>query len=147
VSGSPTKNLPASTAETAEYWAGCRRHELLIQRCASCGEYQFYPRMLCTSCSARSLQWVRASGGGTVKSFTIVRRAVSEAYAADVPYVVALIRLAEGPTMMSNVIGCRAEEVRMGMPVEVVFEDWPGAGGVTVPKFQPSRPAGMPADP
>ena len=132
-----TRNLPVSTAETAEYWAGCRRHELLIQRCSDCGGYQFYPRILCVACSGRSLQWARASGRGTVRSFTVVRRAVSEAYAADVPYVVALIRLEEGPTLMSNIVGCAVEAVAMDMPVEVVFDDWPG--DVTVPKFRPAR--------
>jgi uncharacterized OB-fold protein len=136
MSAAPTKNLPVGTAETAEYWAGCKRHELLIQHCTDCAAYQFYPRILCTACSGRSLQWVRASGRGTVRSFTIVRRAVSEAYAAEVPYVVALIRLQEGPTLMSNIVGCAVEAVAMDMPVEVVFDDWPG--GVTVPKFQPS---------
>lgn len=132
----PAKNLPVSTAETAEYWAGCRRHELLIQCCSDCAAHQFYPRILCTRCSGRSLRWVRASGRGTIRSFTIVRRAVSAAYAAEVPYVVALIRLEEGPTLMSNVVGCDVEAVTMGMPVEVVFDDWPG--GVTVPKFRPA---------
>jgi uncharacterized OB-fold protein len=132
----PARNLPVPTAETAEYWAGCRRHELLIQRCTDCAAHQFYPRLLCTSCSGRSLEWVPASGRGTITSFTIVRKAVSAAYAAEVPYVVALIRLEEGPTLMSNVVGCGVEEVVMGMPVEVVFDDWPG--GVTVPKFRPA---------
>lgn len=136
MNGAPTKNLPVATAESAEYWAGCRRHELLIQRCSDCGRHQFYPRLMCAACAGRSLEWARASGRGRVKSFTIVRRAVSEAYVADVPYVVALIELEEGPTMMSNVVGCPVEDVRIGLPVEVVFEDWPGE--VTVPKFRPA---------
>jgi hypothetical protein len=136
MSGTPGRYLPVSTAETAEYWAGCRRHELLIQRCADCETHQFYPRIMCTSCGGRSLRWVRASGRGTLKSFTIVRRAVSRAYAAEAPYVVALVELEEGPTMMSNIVGCSVEEVSMGMPLEVVFDDW--AEGVTVPKFRPS---------
>ena len=136
MSGTSTRNLPVSTAETAEYWAGCRRHELLIQRCADCATHQFYPRLVCASCSGRSLQWVRASGRGTLKSFTIVRHPVSPAYAVEVPYVVALVELLEGPTMMSNVIGCKVEEVHIGMPVDVVFDDWPE--GVTVPKFRPA---------
>lgn len=131
-----TRNVPASTVETAEYWAGCARHELLIQRCVDCGTYQFYPRIMCATCSGKSLQWERASGRGRLKSFTIVRRAVSEAYAAEVPYVVALVELEEGPTMMSNVVGRNVDEIRMGMPVEVVFDDWPE--GVTIPKFKPS---------
>lgn len=135
MSTAPAKNLPIATAETAAYWDGCRRHELLVQRCAACGAHQFYPRILCTACSGRSLEWVRASGRGAVRSFTIVRRAVSEAYAPEVPYVVALIRLEEGPTLMSNIVGCPVDAVAIDMPVEVVFDDWPG--GVTVPKFRP----------
>ena len=133
----PTKNLPVPTVETAEYWAGCRRRELLIQKCADCGHHQFYPRILCEACGGRSLAWVTASGRGTVTSYTIVRRAVSEAYAPDVPYVVALIRLAEGPTMMSNVVACPADQVRVGMPVEVTFEAW--SDTVTMPLFRPSN--------
>lgn len=140
MSDTPTKRLPVATIETEEYWAGCRRHELLIQRCTDCATYQFYPRLMCTVCARRSLEWVRASGRGRVRSFTIVRRAVSAGYSAEVPYVVALIELDEGPTMMSNVVGCAAEQVHMHMPVEVTFEDW--APGVTVPRFRPCAPAG-----
>jgi uncharacterized OB-fold protein len=129
------KSEPERTADAAEYWEGCRRHELLIQRCENCGIHQFYPRLLCGSCSGRSLAWVRASGRGTIKSFTIVRRAVSDAYAADVPYVVALVTLEEGPTMMSNVVGCGVEQLHIGMPLEVVFEDW--SDSVSIAKFKP----------
>ncbi len=136
MSEKPTKSLPEPTPETAEYWAGCARHELLIQRCLACGTHQFYPRLLCTACSARTLKWVRAAGRGVIKSFTIVRRAVSDAYAPDVPYVVALIVLEEGPTMMSNVVGCDVGDVRIGMRVQVVFDDWPA--GVSIPKFAPT---------
>jgi len=126
----------AVAAVAAEYWAACRRHELVIQRCRGCGAHQFYPRILCASCASRSLDWVRASGRGTVASYTVVRRAISEAFAARVPYVVALVALAEGPTMMSEVVGCAAESVRIGLPVEVVFDDLPD--GVTLPKFRPA---------
>lgn len=80
------------------------------------------------------VEWVQASGRGKVLSFTIVRHAISDAYAADVPYVVALIRLDEGPTLMSNVIDGDPERVRIGMPVETVFEVW--SEDLTVPKFR-----------
>ncbi len=136
MSEKPMKSWPERTPETAAYWAGCARHELLIQRCLVCGLHQFYPRLLCTACSARTLEWVRAAGRGVIKSFTIVRRAVSEAYAPDVPYVVALIELEEGPTMMSNVVGCDVGEVRIGLPVQVVFDDW--SKDVSIPKFTPA---------
>jgi uncharacterized protein len=136
MSGAQKKHVPVSTAETAQYWEGCRRHELLLQRCASCATHQFYPRLICAHCSGRVLQWARASGRGRLKTFTIVRRAVSAAYAAEVPYVVALVELEEGPTMMSNVVDCNLDEIHIGMSVEVVFEDWPE--GMSIPKFKPS---------
>jgi uncharacterized OB-fold protein len=129
------RNLPRATPETAPYWEGCRAQKLLIQHCSSCRHYQFYPRLVCTACSSRKIEWVAASGQGKVLSFTIVRQAISEAYAADVPYVIALIQLDEGPTMMSNVIESDPESVTMGMPVEVVFEAW--NDDITVPKFRP----------
>jgi uncharacterized OB-fold protein len=135
MSDAPSKNLPQITPETAEYWAGCKRHELLIQRCDDCGAAQFYPRMFCTQCSGRHLRWVRAGGRATLVTFTIVHRAVSQAYAAEVPYVVALVRLEEGPTMMTNVVSCAAVKLQIGMSLEVVFDDW--TDEVTVPKFRP----------
>jgi len=81
------------------------------------------------------VEWVKASGRGTVLSFTIVYRPVTRAFAIDVPYVVALITLDEGPQLMSNVVGCPPEQVQIGMPVEVTFEDWTEA--ISVPKFKP----------
>ena len=128
------RNLPRPTPETAAYWEGCRKGKLMIQRCSSCGHHQFYPRLLCTECMSTQVEWIEAGGRGRVVSFTIVRQAISEAYAADLPYVVALIQLDEGPTMMSNVIGCNPERVVIGMPVEVVFEAW--SEDLTVPKFR-----------
>ena len=133
------KFLPRPNPETAAYWEGCRKHELLIQRCTQCGEYQFYPRILCSACLSEHTEWVRSAGRGHVLTFTIVRRAVSEAYAPEVPYVVVLIELAEGPRMMSNLVQCNPDSVRVGMPVEVIFEDW--SEDITIPKFRPATSA------
>lgn len=116
------KLMPTPTPETQAFWQGCNEGRLLIQRCNACGHQQFYPRLLCTACASTDVGWHEASGAGQVKSFTIIRRAVTEAYAADVPYVVALIELAEGPTMMSNIVDCDIESVHIGMPVSVQFE-------------------------
>jgi uncharacterized OB-fold protein len=132
----PAKLAPVASPETAEYWAGAKRHQLLIQRCSSCAHLQFYPRVLCTACSGRMLAWVEASGRGTIRSYTVVRRPVSEAYAADVPYVVALVALAEGPTMMSRIVDVDPEAVRIGLGVEVAFQDW--TDEVSVPVFRPA---------
>jgi uncharacterized OB-fold protein len=122
MSTEPAKLMPTPNAESEAFWQGCNEGRLLIQRCGACGHHQFYPRLLCTACASADVGWHEAAGSGRVKSFTIIRRPVTEAYAADVPYVVALIELAEGPTMMSNVIGCDAEDVRIGMEVSVEFE-------------------------
>lgn len=81
------------------------------------------------------MEWVKASGRATVLSFTIVRRPVSPAFAADVPYVVALVTLEEGPAMMTNIVGCDPEAVRIGMAVEATFEDW--TEEISIPKFRP----------
>lgn len=129
------KPVPIPTRETQPYWNGCKKHELHIQRCAACGHSQFYPRLYCTRCMSDRVEWVKAVGQGKVLSFTIVYRPVTQAFAADVPYVVALITLAEGPQMMSNIVGCAPENVRIGMPVEVTFEDW--TEEISVPKFKP----------
>ena len=130
-----TKPIPVPTRETQPYWEGCKQHELRIQQCAACGHSQFYPRLYCTACMSERVEWVTASGHGTVLSFTIVYRPVTQAFAADVPYVVALITLDEGPQLMSNVVGCAPENVHIGMPVEVTFEDW--TEEISVPKFKP----------
>ena len=131
----PVKHFPRPTPETEVYWQGCRKHELLLQCCTQCNEFQFYPRIICTKCTSENLEWVKATGRGRVLTFTIVRRAVSEAYAADVPYVVALIQLDEGPKMMSNVVQCDPETLVVGSPVQVVFEDW--SDEISVPQFRP----------
>ncbi len=129
------KHLPRPTPETEVFWEGCRKQELLLQRCEQCSEFQFYPRIICTSCASDKLEWVRAGGQGTILTFTIVRRPVSEAYAADVPYVVALIKLDEGPTMMSNVVQCDPETLQIGDPVQVLFENW--TEEISIPQFRP----------
>ena len=130
------KLQPTPTPESATYWEACNEGRLLIQRCAACGHHQFYPRLLCTHCMSGDLGWHEASGQARVKSFTIIRRPVTEAYADDVPYVVALVELAEGPTMMSNVVGCDPESVAIGMEVAVDFERRTEA--IAVPVFRPS---------
>jgi uncharacterized OB-fold protein len=129
------KPLPVPTRETKPYWDACKKHELHIQQCAACGHYQFYPRLYCTKCMSDNVNWVKASGRATVLSYTIVYRPVTQAFAADVPYVVALVTLEEGPQMMTNIVGCEPEKVHIGMPVQVTFEDW--TEEVSVPKFKP----------
>ncbi len=130
------KFLPRPRPETAAWWQSCREHKLNIQRCSGCGAFQFYPRIVCSSCMSGKVEWVQSAGRGKVVTFTICRLPVAEAYTADLPYVVALIRLEEGPTMMSNIGECEPESVAIGMPVEVTFQKW--SDDITIPQFLPA---------
>mgnify|MGYP005850560829 CR=1 FL=1 len=129
-----TKFDPVPTPETQAFWDGCREHRLLIQRCTTCGHVQFYPRGFCTQCGRRNPGWVQASGRGTVATYTVVRTPVSPAYAGDVPYVIGLIRLEEGPVMMSQLTGCDPAAVISGMAVQVAFRV--RSERITMPEFR-----------
>jgi uncharacterized OB-fold protein len=131
------KPLPRPTAVSREFWAAARRHELRVQRCRACGQHIFYPRVFCPACLSDGLEWVNVSGRGRVYSFTVVRRAMHPAFRPDVPYVLAIVELEEGPRLTTNIVGCDPLDVRVDMPVEVVFDDV--TPEVTLVKFRPSR--------
>jgi uncharacterized OB-fold protein len=116
------KPAPVTTPETEPFWEGCRRGELQLQSCRACKGVQFPPRRYCASCLSDDLVWDRASGRGTVRSYTIVSLPSSPAFADELPYVIALVDLQEGPTMLSGIRGCEVEAVHIGMSVEVEFE-------------------------
>lgn len=102
---------------TQPWWDATRDGKLLVQRCRSCGHAQLYPRSSCTSCYGTDLTWQPASGRGVIYSHTMVHRAPHPAFTP--PYVVALIRLEEGPMVMANVDG----DVRCDQPVRAMWED------------------------
>jgi len=124
---------PIVNADSAPYWEAANEERLVIQKCQDCGHLFFLPSHLCPSCWSDKKDWVDAKGTGTVHSFSIIRRAPMPAFNDDVPYVVALIDLSEGPRMMANVIGDGALEVEIGSPVTVCFEK---RGDAKVPQFQ-----------
>lgn len=124
--------IPIATPVSQPFWEGCQRGVFLLQRCISCGESQFYPRTLCAQCGAEALNWVEASGDAQVVSYTVVRRAITPAFASRVPYVVAIVRLAEGPQLMSHIVDCDPEGVRVGAAVKLGFEDLDGEASLPV---------------
>lgn len=126
------KPLPQLTPDSKEFWDGCKRHELLIQRCKGCGTYRHYPRPMCHKCNSMNAEWVRVSGKGKVFSWTVTARAFYPGF--EVPYAVVIIELDEGVRMVSNVVDCKPEDLYIGMPVEVVFEDV--TKEITLPKFK-----------
>ena len=128
------KPLPPVDAQSRHYWEACNEGRLVLQHCVSCGYVQHYPRVLCSHCAATDLVDLEASGAGSVKSFTVIRRAVSSAFDADVPYVVALIELAEGPVLMTNLVDSPLEDIAIGAAVELTFE--PRSEDINLPQFR-----------
>lgn len=128
--------LPRPYQDTAEYWAAAKDHRFVLQKCRSCGAHQFYPRGVCSHCMSSDLDWVAPSGKGTVHSFTVNHRAPHPGFKGKTPFVLALVDLAEGPRMMTNIVDCDPESVVIGMAVEVCFEDV--NDDVTLPMFRPA---------
>jgi len=115
--------LPHPSPISAPYWEAARRHELRIQRCVICRQHVFYPRLNCPACGSQQLDWVIASGRGTIYTYTIARRPTHPSFAGRTPLVIAIVELDEGPRMTTNIVGCDPDSVQIGMPVEAVFDD------------------------
>jgi len=129
------KPLPQPTPWSKPFWAGCKKHELLIQKCKDCQRHIFYPKLFCPLCLSPNLEWVKVSGRGKIYSYTVVYSYAPTEFSEDTPYVVAVIDLQEGVRMMSNIVGCPPEKVKCDMEVEVVFDDV--TQEITLPKFKP----------
>ena len=129
------KPLPVVSGETRPFWEACRRGELLIQRCKSCREYQFYPRGICATCWTTDISWVKASGKATVWTYTVTNQNRSPGFAEEVPYVLAVVELEEGVKMFTNIVKCDPKNVIIGMPVEVTFAQ--ATNQISVPYFKP----------
>jgi len=133
--------IPVPNPDNAGFWKGCARGELRLQRCSRCAAWRHHPRPMCPACGSRGYGWELASGRGVVHTFTIVHHPTLPAFDARVPYNVIAVALDEGVFMVSNLVDCPREAIRIGMPVEVVFE--PLADGIALPKFRPRRGGGQ----
>ncbi|HEY7492737.1 MAG TPA: Zn-ribbon domain-containing OB-fold protein [Candidatus Tectomicrobia bacterium] len=133
-----TKPLPRplSPELTRPFWEAARRHELVMPRCKTCDHLFFYPRSECPRCFSTNLEWIQVSGRGRLHSYTIVQQPANPAFRDDVPYVYAVVQLEEGPRLVSNVVQCNPDTLRVDMPLEAVFDDvtpeW------TLVKFKPA---------
>jgi uncharacterized protein len=133
------KPAPTPDLDTQPFWDACRVGELRAQRCTSCGRLRWPPQGFCPGCYSWEHEWTRLSGRGTVKSFSVVHHSTSPAFKDELPYVVALVALDgtdDHVTLTSNVVGCPADEVAVGMPVEVVFTEI--SAEATLPQFRPA---------
>ena len=129
------KPIPAITTEMRPFFTAAKRHQLCVQRCNSCGTHRFPARAICSECLSTDAAWVPVSGDGEVFSFNVMHQVYHPGFAVEVPYAVVIIKLAEGAKMVSNLVGVPPHGIRIGMPVQVVFEDI--TDEVTLPKFVP----------
>jgi hypothetical protein len=128
--------MSSDLSRSKPFWEGCRQHRFLIQRCRECGGFQHYPRGVCARCWSDSLEWREASGRGRVYTFTVTHRTQARGFKEEVPYVVAYVELEEGVQVLTNLVECDSEEVGVGMPVVVTFEDV--SAEVSIPRFRPA---------
>jgi uncharacterized OB-fold protein len=132
------KPLPNIDADSRPQWEGFRQHRFLLYRCKVCQRW-YWPKAYCryhaTEPFFGNMEWAEASGRGKVFVFNIVRIAFHPGFKDEVPYVHAMIELDEGPLFSSNVIGIDPRDVKIGMPVEVVYDDITPEH--TLPKFRP----------
>ena len=132
------KPLPKINRLSRPFWEGARRHTLLLQRCVDCRDFRFPPSERCPACLSAAVEWVPASGRGTVWSWIRMWQRYYPAFDAERPYVVAYVELEEGPRLMTTLVDCAPEEIHCDMPVEVVFDDV--TDEISLPKFRP-RPS------
>jgi uncharacterized protein len=130
------KPLPVSTEWSRPFWEGARQHKLLLKKCARCGHIDHPPYLFCTECMAEEHEWIPASGKGTLYSYAVNTFGVPFPFWDDMPYVLAIIDLDEGPRVISNIVECDLERLENQMKLEVVFDDV--SPEVTLPKWKPA---------
>ena len=128
-------DLPSPDLETQPFWDAAKEERLLIRHCNACGEYHFYPRPFCPSCWSEDVEWFDASGRATLYTWSVVYQNDLPPWPARVPYVAAVVDLAEGPRMQTNVVDCEFDALTDGMELEVVFQAT--SEDFTIPVFRP----------
>jgi len=120
---------PDINMESEAYWEGTKQGKLLLKKCNACDKTHYYPRALCPHCLSDDTAWYEASGKGTIYTYSVMRR-------ADIPYAMAYVTLAEGVTMMTNIVECDLDAIEVGQAVEVIFRET--EGGHSLPMFRPA---------
>jgi hypothetical protein len=128
-----------SGAAAEHFWESCRKGRYELQRCDSCSRVRYPATLLCPYCLSRDYTWIESPGFGKVYTFTEVGRSPAPAFDAFTPYVVALVDLDEGVRVMGNIIGCAADQIEIGLPVQVMFQEV--EPNVVLPQFTPRGPS------
>ena len=129
-------DLPTPDDTTRPWWDAAGEGKLLLVRCSDCGRAHYYPRPFCPRCGSESVSWEEASGDATLYTWSVVFQNDLPPFGEKVPYVAAVVDLREGPRMMTNVVGCEFDDLRVGMALRVQFEDI--GEGFNIPVFSPA---------
>ena len=119
---------PTANPETQTFWEAAAQGRFLVRRCAACGRAHWYPRAICPFCFSDKTEWLPASGRGRVYSYSVMRRTLE-------PYAIAYVTLEEGPTMLTNIVDCGLNALKVDLEVKLVFKR--AEGGQMVPMFTP----------
>ena len=126
------KPLPRPAPESRPFWEGAKLRKLMLPRCDACGAFWFPPSERCPHCLSTNFQWRETKGEGRIYSFVVYHRVYHPAFEADVPYVVAIVELDEGPRLLTNIVDA-PEKVRCDARVRVEFVE--ASADVVLPKF------------
>ena len=131
------KPMPKPSRWTKPFWDAAKQHKLVLKKCKDCGNIDHPPYLYCTNCQSENMEWVEASGKGKLYAYAINHYMVPFPFWDDMPYVVAMIDLAEGVRMISNIVECEHDKLKNGMELEVIFDDV--SPEFTLPKWRPVK--------
>jgi uncharacterized OB-fold protein len=131
------KPEPRVTRWSKPFWDMASEHKLGVKKCTSCGHLEHPPYLYCTECHSEEHEWVELSGKATLYAYAVNVHMVPFPFWDDMPYVVAMVDLEEGPRMLTNIVDCNPEDLKNGMALEVVFDD-ETYENFTLTKFRPA---------
>lgn len=115
------KPLPEPSIDSQPYWDGLKDRRVMLQRCADCSTIRHYPRPMCGECFSMDVDWVEASGKGTICSWTVTHHPFHVGFRGETPYILVTVDLAEGVRIQSQLLDAEVEDLKLDLPVEVVF--------------------------
>jgi uncharacterized OB-fold protein len=133
----PDKPRPTPTPTSQPFWAALGEHRLEIQRCAHCGAWVHYPRRRCPVCLSAELGWHEVDGAARITSFTVTHTPTAPVFADEVPQLLGVVELDQGPRLTTTFVGITPEELRVGLRVRPVFDDL--TNEVTLLRFEPAE--------
>ena len=128
------KPVPQINKVNRPFWEAAKQHKLVLQKCVKCGHYLYPPGESCRSCLSDELEWVEISGRGIIYSWTVFHHVYHRAFKDEVPYAVVCVELEEGPRINSRLVDYKIEDIKIGLPLMVTFEDV--TEEITLPMFR-----------